>query len=321
MVIRETTGGSNITVTVASGTYTSDAAFFAAVKAALDLAGDSTYTVDRDPDTLKIRITSNGVGGAGHFEIRWGTQPEMGTTLGFDTSDDSTGLLSYTADILRIHTAEWIRFDLGVSSTPQAIVLAGLRNAPIRLTDSALIKLQGNHTDTWTSPAVELTLDYDENAIAAFDDDGLHTSALRYWRLYIEDPSNPLGYIELSNIYLGETYSPERGRAQFPLDASFVDYSEVTRAESGNAFSNRRNRTQEFGFSWRFLTKEENEVLSEFVEEVGLSYPFFISLDPEAQFSSSPSKWVRIARFTQLPVHRLESPNNWIGEWNMREEI
>ena len=70
IIFRETTG-LNLYAYIAEGEYTSDTTFFAAIKAALEVYGASTYSVSRDTVTAKIKITSNGVGGGGIFELRW----------------------------------------------------------------------------------------------------------------------------------------------------------------------------------------------------------------------------------------------------------
>jgi len=217
IIFRETLA-IDLTATITVAEYTSSTSFFAAIKAALEVAGASTYTVGSDPTTLKVRIASNGAGGGGILQIDW-TSSSMATILGFLTTEEDTGALSYVADALRIHTDEWIQFDFGLSTQPTAFFAIGARNLPIKVSPTATIKLQGNETDVWTPGSInsDLTVPYDDEVFALIDEDGLYNEALRYSRLQITDYDNPHGYVELGAVFLGTFFEAERGGGQFPF--------------------------------------------------------------------------------------------------------
>jgi len=323
VIIFQETASVDLTATIDVGDFSTDATFFAAVKLALENAGASTYTVARDTTSNKIKITSDGLGGGGIFSLMWtdalSTAADM---LGFDDSADDTGSLTYTADLLKIHTSEWVRWDLGTAANPKAFIICGKRNSPIGLSSTAVVKLQGNTTDVWTAPEFEQALDWDEQVISLFDSDGLHTSALRYWRLHIVDTDNPNLYIEIAKAYLGDAVEPEQGKIQFPLDYAYTDYSPSTNSEFGVTFSDIRQQTMTFPtIAWRALTVAETESLMDFVEDVGTHYPFFICLDPSSVFSTGASRWVKFVRFTDAPKFMLTSPGYFLSDWSLREEL
>jgi hypothetical protein len=318
-VIRESVGV-DLTATIAVAEYTTDASFLTAIKTALDAAGASTYTVTRDTTTNKIKLTSDGLGGGGIFQCQWtDVNSTAASILGFSTGANDTGALTYTADTLKIHTSEWLRWDLGTASNPTAFALVGNRNEAIKISETATIKLQGNATDVWASPSFEQTLTYHENAISYFLSTGF--GAYRYWRLYIEDASNSYGYVEISNVYLGDSFSPTQGAVQFPLDNEFVDFANTNESEMGNLFTTERQQGQEFSLDWFALTTTEFETLEEFIKAHGRAYPFFICLDPNSVFSSNVNRWVKYVRFNANPRHALVSPNVWSGSWPLREEV
>lgn len=310
--------GGTLTATIAVAEYLTDATFLAAVDVALEAAGGNDYTVTRDTSTNKIKLTSNGAA----FQL---LLSNVGFTakniLGFTTGSDLTGALTYTADTLKIHTSEWIRWDLGVASLPQAVAIIGARNEGIQLSSDAVVTLMGSSTDAWTSPEYIQVLDWHEDCIFLGDSDGLHTSGLRYWRIEIVDASNPDGYLELSKIYLGETYSPTQGSINFPFDSNFVDYSRAEPSQTGVNFVDVNQQSQEYDCKWYGLTKTEQEELNDFVVAVGLVYPFFICLDPDAVFSSEAQRWVRYVRFDQMPRFELESPNLFSTRWSLKDEL
>lgn len=314
-------GAADLTATVAAADYTSTTTFLAAVKAALDGApgATKTYTVAQDGTTKRIKITPS----AGIFAIR-NTDPgslAMCTTMGYQTTA-ATGLTTpVMADILKIHTSEWIRWDLGASSNPKGFVLIGGRNTGIKLSPGAVIRLQGNETDIWDTPSYQATVAWDPFAICQFSDTGLHTEALRYWRMEIVDASNPLGYLEAGTIFLGDAFIPTRGCIQFPLTAPFQDKSATVYSENGQSFSDIRPKTQAFDMQFGFLTKTENEIMDDFAEKFGTSLPFFISLDPNVVFGSSENYHVKLVKLVKDLAPRLISPNVFSMDISVREEI
>lgn len=321
IIFRETVGV-DLTATIAESNYTSDSSFLTAIKTALEAVGDSTYTVTRDTSTNKIKITSNGSGGGGVFQLICTSGSfTSASILGFSTASNLTGALTYTADTLKIHTSEWMKWDMGTSVNPKAFVLIGLRNTPIKISETATIKLQGNHTDTWSSPVYDQTLSYHSDAIAVFSTTGLHTEALRYWRLVIQDPGNLNGYIEISNLYLGDAITTTRGAVQFPLRESVIDLSQTAYSQSGVSFSDENEMTSEISFGWNFLTVTEAEVLKTMIKEVGTSKPFFVCLDPEENFSSNLETQVRFVKFTGKVNIDLTRVGIFSSDWDLREEL
>jgi hypothetical protein len=322
IVFRETVGV-NLTATIAVANYTTDAIFLAAIKTALDAAGDSTYTVTRNSTSQKLVITSNGVGGGGIFQIYFSTGSAIafGAAVGFDTSTSRTGALTYTADLVKIHSYEYLKWDFGTDSNPKAFVLTSARNQTLKISSSAQVILQGNETDAWTSPSYTQTLAYDVNTYFQFDSDGLHTSALRFWRLKIIDPSNINGYVEAATVYLGNAYAPDSGRAQFPFSTELVDLSDVIYSENGVAFTDRKPQTEKFNVTWKFVKKDEVAIFKTIFAKFGKFRPLFVAFDPDAAFSNSSNSYVRWVRFESEPNFNLETATFWGSRMELREEI
>jgi hypothetical protein len=321
-IVLQEVAGVNQTVNIAEATYTTDATFLTAVKAALDgAAGTAVYTVARDTTTNKIKITSDGAGGAVFRLMCTSASFTAATTLGFSTSADRTGALTYTADTLKIHTSEWLKFDLGSAFLPKAVVLIGQRNTSIKLSQTATITLEGNNTDAWTSPTVSVSLSYNSYAIGSLATAGLGGSAQRYWRVKIVDTANVYGYVELSNVYLGGIISTTQGAVQFPLRDETVDIGENAYGRSGISYGDTVQMTDEISFTWSRLTTTEKESLKDFTTTVGKTTPFFIALDPNGAFSSSAQRQMRFVKFKDSPKFELTDPNLWDSDWAIREEI
>ena len=319
IIFRESIGV-DLTATIPVAEYNSSLALFAAIKAALELAGASTYTVLSDSTTLKVYISSNGFGGGGIFQIDW-PNSSMASILGFSTASEDTGALSYLADELRIATSEWITFDFGLSALPTAFCLIGSRNKPIKLTPTAVIKLQGNETDSWATPNSEVSLTYDSSVISSFNAVGLYDEALRYSRIYFEDLSNPEGYIEVGALFLGTYFSSTRGQVQFPFRSEYIDNSKTSFSEGGQTYSDIREKSEVFTIEWYGLTISEFESINSIWDAYGLSLPFFIQFDPSQNFSSSASRMIRYVKFASTPSYELVSPGNFSVSMVLREEL
>ncbi len=320
IIFRETVGV-DLTATVTAGDYTSTSTFIAAVKAALDAAGAATYTVTQNSN-YKFVISSDLGGGATVFQLMWtdSDSASMAGILGFSTSVDDTGASTYTADSLKITTGEWLLWDMGISTNPQAFVMTGPRNASLKISPTATIKLQGNETDSWGSPSYEATLTYDDEVITKFSSTGLHTEGLRYWRLLIVD-QNPLGYIELGVVYLGDYFEPTRGKVQYPMESVFIDRSETVFSEGGQSFSDVRQKSQYFSVTVVGLQIADIERYRQIFDEYQIARPFFVSLDKDAVYSSDANRMVRFCKWESPPSYRLESPDNFTMIMTLREEL
>lgn len=322
IVFRESVGV-DLSAAIAPAHYSSDSLFFAAVKAALEDAGASTYTVTRDATTDRIKITSNGVGGGGIFQLILvgGGMDDMAALLGFSIASNLTGALTYEADLVRLHSSEWLLWDLGLPSNPSGVIGLIDRNSPVSFSGNAVIKLQGNETNEWSSPSFESDLTVVQGSISLLNSSGLHTNGLRYWRLYFEDKANVDGYIELGAVCLGLHTVITRGCPVFPLNSEFQDRSNVVFSENGRTIAGEKAKYQKYSLDWAGLDKASYEALERVWENFGLHTSFFIAMDPSEAFSTDSGLWCKLVKFDSAPSSTLVSPGNWSMEWPLREEL
>jgi len=311
--------GVDITATIIADEYTSTAAFMTAVKAALDLAGVATYTVTQNSN-LKFVLASNLGGGASVFELRFADALSTAEDLlGFDSLNTSSAS-TYTADVMRINSEEWILWDMGLPTNPDSFFLIGPRNRALKLSPDATILLQGNETNSFTTPSFSQTLTYNASVIALVSDTGLHTEPLRYWRVKFVD-QNPLGYIEIGAMSLNNYWSPSRGGAQFPLETQLIDRTETVLSEGGQTFSDIKETTAGFSLEWKGYTKEDKEEIERVFESVGTGKPFFLTLDSMQGYTTDLSQAVRYVKFKSAPRFSLVSPNNYSLSTDFEEQL
>ena len=92
--------------------------------------------------------------------------------------------------------SEWWKIGNGTTK----ISISSIAIAEHNFTSGVTVKLQGNDTDVWTSPAKEEVITYDADIMVKF----FTEAEYYYWRLLVEDASNPDGYIEIGRLEAGE---------------------------------------------------------------------------------------------------------------------
>lgn len=318
--------GVDLTATIAAGEYATDALFLAAIVTALHAAVGrvGTYTATRDGSTGKIILTQSVAGGAAVFRLIWTSATGFGTILGFDTSADDTGATAYTADLLRIHTEEFFIFDLAIPGQPTGFLAVNDRNVPLNISPTATVRLMGNPTNAWTSPAETFTITVRDFVLGYLDIDGiaqLSSSGYRYWKFQIIDNDNPDLYLELGALGLFTHAVMVRGCPAFPLESRDLDYTRVELSESGQAWPVKKPKTRIHRLTWEKLTNDDAELLQEVWSEFGKHNSFFICLDPESAISADGVKWAKLVKFVEEPLLRLSSPGIWSYDWLLREEL
>lgn len=324
LVFRETVGV-DLTATITAGEYATDALFIAAVKAALDAAGDSTYTVSRDSTSGRLKIASNGSGGGGIFQLILTDVNSAGVAslMGYDTSANRTGALTYEADLIRIHSSEWVMWDMGFPVNPTAFIAVTDRNTPLQVSPTATLKIQGNSTDNFSSPELDLTVNYSDFVLHKISESGLATNTYgyRYWRFYLEDKDNPDLYVELGVLFLGLHVVTTRGCPGFPFESDDVDLSNVQISDAGQANVGARPQSEMFSLNWGGLNTASKELLENVFKAYGLHTSFFVAMDNDEAYSSDNAHYVRLVKFASAPKKTLISVGIWAYSWELREEL
>lgn len=296
--------GTPITVTITENEFSTRTAFLDHVESCINDASSLTYALSVDPITNKTLMASSAV-----FSII-STDPDSNLCeyLGFSSAADLTGEDEYLADTVVIHTEEFFIFDLGVQAKPKAMVLIGERGKDLNLTSFAEVYIEANDSNVWDSPAYSEQIAIGKKAVSLARKEGLSDVGYRFWRIVIRDPGNPDGFIEFNKLYLGDTYSPEKGAVQFPFQGDLDEKSTIDESEYGERFSIERRMSERFSLDWDGLTYEENERIVSFFESLGRAKPLFMIYDGNGAFSANSNHYCRFVYFDGSPRYRLTSP-------------
>lgn len=192
---RETTAGSLLTAVLTEGTYTYGGLAYE-IKVALQLQGDSVYTVRYDYTTRKYTLTSDGSGGGNDFELDVGAaSADLLPSIGF--AADQTGALAYTS-----------------SAVPSLSTLTFSENlrAPrvTRTVNREDLALRSGRTESISLGGVseyEFSVEYETAAVAlAFMDMVLDSAEYGATIQFFPDSTDTTNYVDV--VFPGKTWAP-----------------------------------------------------------------------------------------------------------------
>jgi hypothetical protein len=176
-------------------------------------------------------------------------------------------------------TDQRITFDLQTTEDINSVVLLWPIENGIRLSGSAVIKIQANATNVWTSPAVDQTLTISNDYVVAshfFSTD----QSYRYWSVTISDSGNPYGYFELGTVWLGKGI--DIPSAQNGFKYGLTDTSKVSSNDFGNRYVDVYPQRATLQFSYQNVDYADIQTIENAFRQNGVSTPVMVALDPLA---------------------------------------
>jgi hypothetical protein len=165
-------------------------------------------------------------------------------------------------------TAE-IVFDAGESVSISGIAIA---NHNISSTYDYL-RLQGNSSDSWTSPAFSTDLEYSADII----DCNFDAETYQYWRLQIIDSTNADGYIQLGRVWIGEAY--ETPGISTTLTHDLFSASVKSTSVSGQSRQDTRYLYYALNTTFPAVTHAEKAEIFDIFKSIDIGTPFFVTFD------------------------------------------
>lgn len=141
------------------------------------------------------------------------------------------------------------------------------------ITSGATITLQANTSDAWTTPAYSLSITSSDLFGSAYYVN-FTEQEYQYWRLYIDDSSNPDGYIQIAYIFLGEALAlPGMNPGMItPIRSS----AEAVKSPTGQLYGEKRIQLRGAEFVFTEMSDTEKKNFETFIEAVDLVTPFVL---------------------------------------------
>lgn len=315
--------GVDLTAEVTAGHYASFSLLATAIKAAFEAPGANTYTITQDATTKKIKIASSG----GTFRLIWTNvnSAGMAALLGFSTAADDIGATTYTADILKTSSEEYILIDFGMAVNPDAIVVSWRTDEQTKISGLATVTLKASFTNSLDSAPYSQTLTKTDYGYfikkSSESEDGISDTPYRFWKISITDSTNPYGYIDIGSVFIGKWMNFTRGRVQFPFTMNYETGSTKSVTDGGQVVAQKKYSTRSFTADWFGLTQAEKELVDEFAREVSTSSPFYFMLDSGTVVSDSTEKSLVYCRFESMPSWTMDFPGVFSCDMQLREDI
>lgn len=149
-------------------------------------------------------------------------------------------------------------------------------------TDLAVVNLQANTSNNFTSPPVSMNLQWNEKHMLMVNSLG---AAYQYFRIRITDPTNPCGYLSIGRIVAGAAFTMTDNE-DITDDIKYArdDLAYRMKTEGFSRASNERVKVRNLSISFRklrTLTGENDNFnnLNDLFENVGEVYPFLTIAD------------------------------------------
>lgn len=219
--------------TLAAGTYATAALMATAVQSAMNAAPGATNTYTVSYASQKFTIARTGGAGdalvlkfaAGAANFASSVHPDLGYS-----STDKSGSASYLAQFTSFQSRHAVLADLGV-----AFVITGLAlvQGPGPLSIGATIQASSS---TFVGVGAGATPAFSQDMTAVIRA-GFCNETRRYWRLLIDNVSDPLGYSEASVWFVGSYIQPSRSYIQGNTQRAEM-LTETSRGDQGGIFRN-----------------------------------------------------------------------------------
>lgn len=307
--------GTDKTVSITRQSYSSGALLATELQTRLN-AASSNFTVVYTSATNKFTISRTT-----SFSILWtNSTTSCADLFGYYDGADDTGGSSYEADEARIcYPSEWFKFDFGLTRNPKAVCIIDNLEEKIKIQPSVTAKLQGAFSNSWNAP-FEVDLPYNADIIAKIDMNGLLPSACRWARLYLPDLTNPLGYVQLGKIYIGDAFEIESSNVQREFMESAQDLTTSDRAIDGELYFDTRPTFSKFSsINIALCNKDDVDLIKSIWDQHRTYKPFFVSIDSDAVATNDISEWTKYVRFVGPPEYQTVTSKIWNVNFGLEE--
>jgi len=174
------------------------------------------------------------------------------------------------------------------------------------ITSGATIKIQGNDTDAWGAPSFEQSITWAEYAIFQTFTSGEYN----YWRLFIDDASNPDEYIQIGRLFLGEVLEMPGMKADQEIDDGITD--SVDFSPSGQVYGDTGIDYRTMTINFPYISEDERVDIREMADDRRLSEPFVLDIWP-----GDTREKVMYCVLTTMPKWKRSDDRNYIWQLQM----
>lgn len=189
---------------------------------------------------------------------------------------------------------------------PDCAYLAGTN-----LSATAVVKIQGNATDVWTSPTVDITMSKVGDIYYSYSSS---FAAMNYWRFSITDTANTDGYIEVGRAWIGANVTVQGPGKSFVEKR--INTTKVSTTNSGQTYSNINYTYKSWEMAYPYWTNTEKGYIETFADAVDKSQPLFVQFADTGSNTLGPYYCIMT---NDIDFTHIKTLNVWAGQLNFRE--
>lgn len=291
--------GSPLTISLSNASYSTPELLATEIQSKLN-ASSSNWTVSYDTSGGTYKFTISNTGSV--TLVLTSTTNAIWDTIGFTGTSDLTST-SFTATEQRNHTSEYLTFDLGYQAPIDFLGVIGAISTSFKISTAATVTLKGNNLNDFTSPPFSNSATVTANGIFNFFDNDTD-NRYRFWQLEIEDKFNPEGptALQVGNVYMGtyDTFTTRNIGKAFSMINN--DPSDISESESGVVFADQRSKYRILqSMPFFALDLASREIIEDLFEDVGITVPFYVSVDPQTRITTDISDLTMYGLFMNSP--------------------
>jgi hypothetical protein len=189
---------------------------------------------------------------------------------------------------------------------PQGVAVDTVAVLGTNITTSATVVLQGSNVSNFATIDREITLFPVSNGNMYHVSESLPSTQQRYWRLNIDDPTQPDGYLEVGIILFGsaEIFFGECFRDQISFQQR--DFAKTVRTEGQTNVMNSRSQKRKLGLEFQSLeiTNNNYNTLRDIFEDSRTILKCLWIPTPDPDDATIIDRYAVFAKLTEIPVER-----------------
>lgn len=177
-------------------------------------------------------------------------------------------------------SAQYVVFDAGGATGFNCFFVGN-----INFTKNAVIKVQANASNSWTTPSVDVTITMETDKLgnpvpklAHFWDS---VQSYRYARFYFDDGGNATSSLEIGRIMFGR-YTEPLYNTRDGFRKRFIDPSRGSKTRGRQSYWNERRKYMELSYSVAYAPTAQQNELQSIYSQVGRHDSFVLFYSPES---------------------------------------
>lgn len=206
---------------------------------------------------------------------------------------------------------EWLKWDFGAAKQP-TVLFVRYQNAQA----AGVVKIQGNATDVWTAPSVNLTItNASDSQRILFK--RITSSAYQWWRLHFADATNPDTFIKVGRVFLGDFFQPTFNYI-VPQPKTLVEPSDIVYSKGGQAFVDEKTPYKIWGYNFPKTIEADADEFENLKENYWKKRPLFICEDEDDSTPYDRCSYVRC--MNDFEITRLYDTTFAVGPIEFQQE-